>query len=186
MKWIVLGLFFINVAQADSDNSKRLATYSAAASVPVAPAATDICKISGSSSRVIRVHSVGLSSSQNAAGTNHFYLVKRFTDNSGGGLIAMTPVKYDSAMGNSAASTVAYITNPTLGLSTVTIKSFFAFAGSLNSYAQPSDVVYEYNDIAYGQPVTLKNQNEVLAINYNGSTVPSQLTVDCSFEWTEE
>lgn len=165
------------------------ATYSAGAAAVSPPATpTDICEIAVSSvaanaSRVIKVTHVDLSSTQSTAGLNVFYLVKRSTNDTGP-QTALTSVPHDSTMGSSAATVFTYTANPTAGTSVGNVRTIHLLsAAPAGTNFSPQQWVFD-QDLT-SQPVTLR-QGQSLSINFGGAALPTGLSVNCNFEWTEQ
>lgn len=166
---------------------KNVATYSAATPhfVPVT-AATDMCEIFGSASKIIEITSIQIASNQTSAGTNQFWFVKRSSANSGGAYKIVTPVPFDSGFGAATASVKYYTgaTNPTVGSSAGTLFIQRVLSGISTSILNPMvEVLRPENTLQ--RPIVLRGAGQGVAVNFNGATIPSGLTVSCQFIWIE-
>jgi hypothetical protein len=170
-------------AQISSPNwQATFSTGAAAVSPPATP--TDICVISGNATNNVRVTHVDLSSTQTTAGVNVFYLVKRSTLDTTGTSSTLTDVPHDSKYGAGLAVVKTYTANPgSLGTTVGTIRAIHLLSpapGGANF--QPQQWVFDQDQ--QSQAIIL-HANESLAINFAGAALPTGLSVNCNFEWTE-
>ncbi len=184
----LLALFLMTgLAYADTDPVRQSPTYAAsgAAFTPATPL-TDVCNIAGSATRTVRVTRVELSSTQSTAGINNFHLVKRSTANVGGTPILLSKVPFDSGSQSASASTVRYATAPTIGTSTGNIKTMHLLAPAPASVTSPSYGIWDYVADGGGVPITLRGIAESIGVNFNGLALPTGLSINCTFTWTED
>lgn len=140
-----------------------------AATVPFGPGATpqDVFTITGSATRPVTVIGAGISSVQTTtAGVNAWGLVKRSTANTGGTSATLTAVPTSGAQ---AATAVVrrYTANPTAGnllgpLWTGRVASPLATTAGIGL---PEKIFDRLN-------ISLADNNEVLAFNFNGAVLP--------------
>lgn len=158
-------------------------TYSATQVLTPASSATDICTLTGSSTKTVRVRRViftGLTTSTVA--TNPISVLKRSTANSSGTAVTPTVVPYSST--SSAASAVArgYTANPTTGTLVGYISDRQYTFNLTTTGAQPNTMEFKYGEL--GSPVFLRGTSQVLAVNLGAATVAGPIS--CTFEWTED
>lgn len=166
------------------------ATY-AAASTSFTPGTTpqDVFTITGSASKVIRVLQLGFSSTQSAAGTNDWFLLKRSTANSGGTSASATAVPMDRNDASATATVLQYTVNPTAGslvgniwhaalytpLATPTGPGYPLVGGTLIDFTR-----------LFGRTVVLRGTGDVLSLNFAGAALPAGLSMRCYVVWTED
>lgn len=174
-----------NAALAITPVDGAKATYAAGiASLALPAAATDVCVITGSATKTIRVVRVCLSFIATTAISVPVSLVKRSTANTGGTSAIQTATALDSA--NAAATAVlrTYTANAaTLGTLVGTVLAAGKVAAPLTGGVEPLTVL----DFGIGprQAVVLRGVGESLCINLNGATVLGG-NAALSMEWTEE
>lgn len=160
------------------------------------PAATpsDIIKIIGSATKTIRVVSLKLVTTNTAAGSQQFFLIKRSADDTGGTFVAATLVPVDS--NNSAATAVVghYTANPAaLGtavgtLRTERVASPVAVPATFAGVKEDAgfDFLSLGSNMLLDQPITLRGTTQVLAVNFNGAALVAGQTHAYSIVWIEE
>lgn len=164
------------------DNSTMKPTYSAfVANIAAVSTQSDMCSLSGSSTKTIKVRRIFFGNTPTGAYTEPVTILKRSTAYTAGAGAAISKVAYDTS---NAASTVnmaeVWTSAPTVGtligvLTDVPIS--FGISTSLN--VQP---VFTFGQL--GQPIVLRGVAQQVAINLSGVTLTG--TVSCGFEWTEE
>lgn len=153
-----------------------------------AAAATDIAKLCGSATKVIRVSKISVSGRATAAASVDVALVLRSTAGSGG--TATTPFiqPYDSQYPTATAVFSAYTANPTIGTPVGGTGASLAqdqlFLGNLTTGAPGARLVYTFGFDRPSSQVVLRGVANCLAVNLNGQTASGNL-MDVSFEWTE-
>jgi hypothetical protein len=170
------------------DGSK--ATYSASISeLAIASAATDIFTITGSATKTIRIIKITISGTQTTRSYNDVVLLKRSTPNTSGTSTTRTAVRYDSSDAVATAVVQAYTANPTTGVlvgNFDTINMPFGIDTPTSPQSNGSLEVFSWN---FGsgplKAIVVRGINEVVAINFNGQTLPGS-TLDVSVVWTEE
>lgn len=168
------------------DNSTMKPTYSSWNSYnPAATGATDICTITGSATKNIRVRRVFFNGIATTAATDPVAIIKRSTASSGGtATFAVTSVPYDSSNAAVTATVTYYTANPTVGtIVGVVADPMFSFGNLTTGGAQalPSQMIFG----ALGQPIVLRGVAQSLSVNLNNLIYPG-LVASCGFEWTEE
>lgn len=164
------------------DNSTMMPTYSATFAFTPAAAATDVCSLSGSASKTVKVRRILFSGVNSAVQSDPLVIVKRSTAYSGAGT-GLTKLPYDSS---NAASTVnlaeAWTTNPTVGtLVGVVSEPFIQWGNLTTGLGSINTVVFGQ----LGQPIVLRGIAQSVAVNLGGLTFTTP-SVTCTFEWTEQ
>lgn len=169
------------------DNSTMKQTFSASggsASLPTT--STAVCGMAGSSTKVIKIRRILLSGGATAVVTEPIAIQKRSSANANasGTPLALTQVPYDAS---NSAGTAAFVdiwqAAPTLGtLVGVLADPFVTFSNYTTGTSNgPTTVVFGQ----LGQPIVLRSTSQMVEVNLGGS-VPSGLSLSCTFEWTEE
>lgn len=164
------------------------ATYSAGSTAVVPPATpTDICTITGSATKTVKVTRVEVSSTQTTAGINSWFLVKRSAANTGGTASGtFTRVPHDSAQGAATATTLAYTANPAgLGALVGIVRVAHLLSPAPGGTTAPNQLWNFDGGDWFDKPIFLRGITEVLAINFNGAALPTGLSVNCNFQWVE-
>ena len=148
--------------------------------LPATP--TDVAILVGSATRTVKVFRIILNNSQTTLGFNTWQIIKRTSPNSGGTLVALNSVPYDSLDPSATAIASAYTVNPAaLGAS-----SGVCLRANICSPANTSvtaDGVYVFDFANY--PIILRGINESMSINFGGAAKPSGLIVDVTFIFDE-
>jgi len=158
-------------------------TYSAsAAGITPVSSGNDICTLSGSATRTLRVRRVILvGSGATTAVTEPIAIVKRSTASTGAGT-AITKVAYDSqAAASTATLAEVWTANPTAGTLVGVLADIpvaFSTAGGINP-----GLFYEFGTSG-GSAAVLRGAAQSISINTSGITLTG--TLGCTFEWTEE
>lgn len=170
----------LNVSAAPVSGS--VATYGASIVGLVVPAlATDVFTITGSATKTVKIVEIGIGGSASAAVNLNISVVKRSTANTLGTSTTPTVVPHDS---NNAAGTAvvrAYTVNPTLGNTVGTLKTFKPLIDSTTIAA--NNVLWQQQIPA--QALVLRGTSEVIAINFNVTTITTPV-FNMYFVWTEE
>lgn len=163
------------------DQSTMKPTYSASSSLfTVASAATDVCTLQGSATRVVKVRRVLVAGNATAQATEPVEAFKRSTAATTGTSVILASVPYDSINAASGAVAERYSVNPTVG-TVVGLLQTQSLTYAFQTIGAP--IIFTFG--ALGQPVVLRGVAQNLAINLAGLTVAgAQIT--CTFEWTEE
>lgn len=152
-----------------------------------AASATDIYKICGSASRVVRVSRISISGRATAAASIDVSLVLRSTAGSGGTSTSPLIQPYDSQYPTATAVLSAYTANPTIGTPVggagAALATSQLFLGDLTTGAPGAPLVYTFGDRPSSQ-VVLRGAANCLAINLNGQTASGNL-MEIAVEWTE-
>lgn len=164
------------------------ATYSTA-TLSLAPAATpsDVCTLTGSASKTIRVTRVTFSASQTNSDLENILLLKRSSANSAGTSISSNGVPHDSASASGTATFRSYTANPTLGtlVGPIVTRKQLVIATAPLATAPEMDWLPLYEAVRPSQSIVLRGTAEVLSINLNGVTLTGG-SINCGMEWTEE
>jgi len=174
----------------------QLQTFGISSTFTPAATPTDLVIIEGSSTKTIRMVSMNICTTNTAAGSQEFFLIKRSAaDTTGTFVSAGTPVPLDS---NDAASTVNrvghFTANPgALGTAVGTIARYrvastvaipATFAGIREITCQ--DMMPWYSQAHADQRITLRGVAQTLAINFNGVALVAGQTHTYTIVWTEE
>lgn len=171
-------------------------TFAIASSFTPAATPTDLVVIEGSATKTIRILSIVIGTTNTAAGSQQFHLIKRSTaDTTGTFVSAGTPVPLDS---NNAAATVNrvghFTANPgALGtavgtVSVVRVGSPAAIPATWAGIRENADVelLPWYANSILDQPITLRGVAQCLAINFNGVALVAGQTHTYRIVWMEE
>lgn len=143
---------------------------------------TDVAIIVGSATRIVKVFRIILNTSQSTLGFNVWQIIKRTSPNSGGTLVALSSVPYDSLDPAATAVASAYTVNPT----SLGVASGVCLRANICSPANTSvtaDGVYVFDFANY--PIILRGTNESMSINFGGAAKPTGLVADVTFIFDE-
>lgn len=147
--------------------------------------ATDIFGIVGSGTKLVKIQRITLSSVQDTAGLNQWYLIKRSTADTGSTKVAATKVPLDSANAAATAVVQSYtVSNPTVGTAVGTLVGSAVLSPENTSLA-PGDYVL-FDAKITGQPIVLRGVTEELDVNFGANNVPAGMAVNVTIQWTEE
>ena len=156
---------------------------------------TDLVTIYGSATKTVRVLSVRIGTTNTAAGSQQFFLVKRSAVNTTGTFVAATVVQADAADAATTATSVGHYTANPGGLGTslgnVNIKRVASPAAIPATWAAVvQDATIEMLDVA-GQSqlakfVALNGVAQGLAVNFGGVALVAGQTHVWSITWIEE
>lgn len=160
-------------------------TYSATQLMAMtSTAAGDVCALSGSATKTIRVRRVIVGGVTTVAESNPVAFVKRTGTYTGGGS-QMTKVAYSTTYAASgvtaeywlgtaptAATLVGYLADVYVGFATAATASGASFGAA-----------YDFGKLA--APVFLRGTSQWLAVNFNGVNY-NAANLTCTFEWTED
>lgn len=171
-------------------------TYMASGTFTPAATATDMIIIEGSATKTVRVTGFEITTTNTAAGSQQFLLIKRSAADTTGTFVAATRVPLDSGFPVSSANRVGHFTaNPgALGAAVGTIVtkrvgSPVAVPGSFAGVMNDAGVdLLNYNNKGrpLNQHVTLRGVAETLALNFNGAALVAGQTHAYTITWTEE
>jgi hypothetical protein len=177
------------------------ATYAASGSFTPAATPTDLIIIEGSSTKTLRIISFVVATTNTAAGSQQFFLIKRSAADTTGTFVAATPVPHDSNSAASSANRVGHFTaNPgALGAAVGTIvtkrvASPAAIPASFAGVAIDAGIEMLPSGTPSGQPFTselpqqiaLRGVAQCLAINFNGAALVAGQTHAYNIVWIEE
>lgn len=159
-----------------------------ATSTAFTPGATpqDVFTLTGSSTSNVYITKIKISNIQTAEGVNAWYLAKRSTANSGGTSATPTIVPFNSQNPSPSAVARQYTANPSLGTLVGYIWGGYVYAPTVSTASARGlqGVEIDFEDM-FNQPITLLNENEVLAINFKGAALPAGLSVIAQITWYE-
>lgn len=177
-------------------SSQGKQTFQISSSFTPVATPTDIVIIEGSATKTVRVISFVITTTNTAAGSQQFALIKRSTaDTTGTFVSAGTPVPLDS---NNAASTVNrvghFTANPgALGtaVGTILTKRVASPAAVPASFAGVAfdagiDLLASSQNSLLDQPVVLRGVAQCLALNFAGAALVAGQTHAYIITWTEE
>lgn len=177
-------------AQADTTGARKVnteglkTTYSAATSPTAASGTTDICTLTGSGTKTIRVTHVQISGVATATTVVGVLLNKYSTALTGGTPASATIVPYDSANAAGTALAQSWSANPTGGGSLVGTMHRGQFIATGTGLVTPLEYSVDFG-ARNQQTVVLRGTSQVLSVNLGGITIAG-LILRCTFEWTEE
>ena len=149
--------------------------------------ATDVFTISGSATKTIKITKLQVTAdSASTAGVIDFYCFLRSVANSGGTFTTPASVKYDSNNAAPTATVKAYTANPdTLGAGQFIFGDHYALANA-GSSGIPIFPWVEIFGTSVTQPIVLRGVNQSFCFSLNGDTIPTDIELYVSIEWTEE
>lgn len=151
-----------------------------------AAAATDMCTIFGSDTKLIKIVGIEVHTNQSTTGTNQYYLIKRTTADTGGGANLIVPTPGDNRDATSTAVVNYYMnTNPTTGTSGGILDIHRNVSPVSTGLYNPAFNFIPDNVLSFA-PIILRGSNEGVAVNFNGVTLPSGLSIGCTFSFIEE
>ena len=175
-------------------SAQSKAAYAASGTFTPPATPTDMVTIAGSASKIVRVISFFIATTNTAAGSQQFLLIKRSSANTAGTFVAATMVPYDSTDAGATAVVGHYTANPTgLGTAVGTIKTIRAaspvavpgsFAGVRENAGQ--DFLVDEVNSRVDRAITLRGIAQVLALNFAGAALVAGQTHAYSVVWTEE
>lgn len=165
------------------------ATYRAASAAVFSSAttATDICTLTGSATKTVRLTKLRVTGVQTTQSEINLFYLKRSTANSGGTSTTLTAVPADSNDAAATATARTYTANPTTGTLVGNIDSFkfvipVAAVGANTPQGAPPEEVFGNGP---ERAIVLRGTGEVFAVNLGSTTVTGGSFL-CRFEWTEE
>jgi hypothetical protein len=175
----------VQIVQIEGDR----ATYSAAielaaASIPATP--TDLFKLSGDGTKIVRLSKFEVYADANAAGTYSFFMIRRTELNTGGVFSAITPAKHDIQNPTPTATFGNYTTSPTvLGAGDIFRSASVALpvAGTTGYPFFPLIWLFGQSN---AQMPSLRSGISSFVLNLAGQAVPAGLELWVSIEWTED
>jgi hypothetical protein len=165
------------------DNSTMKPTYSATGTQTVAASATDVCTLTGSATKNVRVRRVIVSGLALAVISEPVSVVKRSTATAGATSAALTMVPYDSSNAAATAFAERWTGNGTVGTLVGVLADVYYTTGNYTTGVGAPAQEFTFGEL--GQPVVLRGAAQTLAVNLSGITWASG-ALTCTFEWTEE
>lgn len=177
-----------SAANSATDQWFRPSYAASAAGLTPALLPTDIFYITGSATKIVRVHRIYLSGNATDVRAPAVRVIKRSTANTGGTSAALAAVPFDSAMAAATATVRTYTVNPTsLGTQVGILlarRLFLPAASPLGSASSGSEpVLFPYGEPAY--PIVLRGTSEWLTVNLAGVTIAGA-NLDLTVEWSED
>ncbi len=168
------------------DASTMKPTYTSTARVTVASAATDVCALAGSATKMVKVRKIALSTVASTAIAEPVAFIKRSTAPTGAGVQpSVIPLDSNNVLTNTTNVATAIVevwtANPTVGTAVGALGDpTLLWTGAAT--AQP------YTEFDFGSlssPIVLRGVAESIAVNLNGLTYTAG-NLGCTFVWTEE
>lgn len=170
------------------------ATYFASNTFTPPATPTDMVTIFGSGTKTIRVISFKITTTNTAAGSQQFFLVKRSAVNTTGTFVAGTAVPADSTDAAATATVGHYTANPG-GLGTLVgtvntkrVASPVAVPATFAGVKEDAGVemLDQMANSLLDKPVTLSGTGQGLCLNFNGAALVAGQTHAYQIVWTEE
>jgi hypothetical protein len=175
----------LNAASGYQALARRQEAYSyhaASQGFTVAASPTDIWRILGSATKIIRIKRIGISGSTTSGSPILVTasLLKRSTANTGGTAVSATAVPNDSTNPAATASLNHYTANPTLGTLVGNIRgNRWSFNNNGN---QPNMIEWIFGEDT--QPLVLRGAAEQISINLNSTSITGS-NISVYAEWME-
>lgn len=155
--------------------------------VPVA-SATDIACITGSATKIVRVHEMSIGGTAGTLVSLPVRVMKHSVANTGGTAALTTalpvPVALDSAFSAATATTTAYTANPTIDATAVNIDVGNVSFNTTAALVAIPTLRFSWKDRTAAAP-TLRGVAQQLCMNLGGISVASGLLA-VSMYWTEQ
>ena len=160
--------------------------YAAISGLAIAASGTDFFTITGAVGRRVTINRIMVSGVAGTAAAVPLTLVKRSAPNTGGTATTPTAVNADSTLPSTASAVVrAYTVNPAgLGTAVGTVSAARVILSTASASVGSTPIEFNFERM-YHRPVTLNSDQEVLALNFGGTTVASN-ACDLMIAWTEE
>lgn len=175
-------------------SSQSKATYAASGTFTPPATPSDMVTIYGGVGKTIRVLAFKISTTNTAAGSQQFFLIKRSAVDTGGTPVAATIVPLDSTNPGPVATVQHYTANPAgLGaavgtIATARVASPVAIPGSFAGVKEDAGIdllVFGQNSLL-DQPVVLRGAAQGLCLNFNGAALVAGQTHAYNIVWIEE
>lgn len=168
----------------EASSTKQTYSASVVQTLPATP--TDVCSMTGSATKTIRVRRVIVSGVSNVVVSEPIAITRHgayaaLTDGQ-----LMTKVKYDSQNGTSTLSFADYFTTAPSSLAIGTLTGVLAdtYVTFPNTSTGIGNGAYTFEFGRFGSAVVLRGITQLLAVNMTGQDGGGKLS--CTFEWTEE
>lgn len=169
-------------------------TYMASGTFTPAATPTDLVTIFGSASKTVRVLSMVISTTNTAAGSQQFFLIKRSAANSGGTPVSATLVPMDSTDTGATATVQHYTANAaSLGaaagtINTVRVATPAAIPATWAGITQNAgyELIPAGNTSKLDKFPVLRGTAQGLCINFNSVALVAGQTHAYTLVWTEE
>lgn len=168
-------------------NSGGKLTYSAAwDDLVAASSATNLVRISGSSSKTVYIQEIRFSATATAAKTLDVRLVKYSTADADGTSSAGVAIPHSSDDAAGTAAILLYTANPTVGTATGALRSTRYTVAVVDAAATQGEVIWDLRGYNGGKGVRLEGVAQGVAIHLDGETAGSGNSWAGSITWTEE
>lgn len=157
--------------------------YASQANTPAATP-TDIFKIAGSATKVIRITRIAIGGIATTAGYLKIALVRRSTAGSGGTSTTVIGGKHDTNDPTASATLTLFTANPTVGTAVATLHNGRVFLPLVTATGS-AGLVWDFTQ-RNEEGIVLRGTTDILAINGVGDTVPSGGVLDLDITWLEE
>jgi hypothetical protein len=175
----------------------RRTTYCASSTFTPVATPTDIITITGSATKTIILISLKLTTTNTAAGSQQYAVIKRSALDTTGTFVAATAVPMDTLAPASTVTVGHYTANPGgLGAAIGTINTLrlpspaaipASFAGvTLDAGFELLPMSQAFHPAQYVQPVILRGAAENIAVNFAGAALVGGQTHAYTILWTEE
>lgn len=144
---------------------------------------TDWVVVTGSGTKTIIVNKLSVCGSATSAATLDIVLLKHSTANTGGTSTPDTAVNLSANNVTPTSTVVVYTANPTLGTGNAQLDVKKLNLGPPTGNAGCVLLEYGANGAA---PIAIKGAAQQLAINLNGITMPTGVSLDYMIELTEQ
>lgn len=169
-------------------------SYLASSTFTPAATATDLITIAGAAGVLVRVLSIRLATTNTAAGSQQYLVIKRSTLDTTGTFVAATAVPIDSSDAAAQATVGHYTANPgALGtavgtINTLRLPSPVAVPGSFAGVTLDAgfELLPPIIPGTLGKHLMLRAAAENIAVNFNGAALVSGQTHAYTVLWTEE
>ncbi len=158
-------------------------SYASQANTPAA-SPTDIFKIAGSATKVIRITRISIGGIATTAGYLKIALVRRSTAGSGGTATNPAALKHDTSDAAASATLTLYTANPTVGTAVGTLHASRVFLPLVTATGS-APLVWDFTN-RNEEAIVLRGTTDILAINGVADTVPAGGVLDIDVTWIEE
>lgn len=164
--------------------STAKASYSATVGFSIPSNATDVCALSGSATKTVRLRRIILTGGATAVVTDPVEILRRTTvPGASTGAIAVAKVPYDTtSVAATAALAEAWTVAPTVTGALALADPILTF----NNYTTGTGSgTLTYSFGAYTSPTVLRGISQFITVGFGG-VAPAGAKLTCTFEWTED
>jgi hypothetical protein len=167
---------------------RSAATYAAGFNLTTfAALATDVFQVVGSATKAIAITRVQISADATGLGAFDIALLKRTTANTGGTIVPISSIAYDSTDPAATAVVRAYTTNPTLGAGAIIRIDSTALPGAAATGYPYAPTIWDFST-RNAKPIILRSAGESIVINLQSAaaqTIPAGLAMYIDVEFCE-